>query len=355
VYTRLIRVILLVFALACAMVAEDTWKGVNRIVAVGDVHGDLPQLISVLRAAGVIDAANKWSGGKTHLVQTGDVLDRGPDSRKLIELFMTLEKQARSAGGAVHCLIGNHEAMNLYGDLRYVSAPDYAQYQNDESAALRDKGYQQHLEDLKHSPQTAELVPDDAYRKKWESTHPLGFFERMAYFAADGVYGKWIRGHEAIIKVNDMVFLHGGISEKFASLSIRKINEQITKELRDFSKLEGGMAMDDQGPLWYRGLADGDEKQLDDLVSAALERMGARQIVIGHTPTKGMVLPRFNGKVLLIDVGLSQVYGAHPACLVIEGGKEYTMHRGTRVPLPEMPAGLTQYLSQIRALDMRPQ
>ena len=79
----------------------------------GDVHGDFPQLIGVLRAAGVIDKKNKWSGGKTHLVQTGDVLDRGPDARKLLDFLITLEKQARSAGGAVHCLIGNHEAMNL--------------------------------------------------------------------------------------------------------------------------------------------------------------------------------------------------------------------------------------------------
>ena len=61
--------------------AEDTWKGVDRIVAVGDVHGDVPALTGVLRAAGVMDRDNNWSGGKTHLVQNGDLLDRGPESR----------------------------------------------------------------------------------------------------------------------------------------------------------------------------------------------------------------------------------------------------------------------------------
>lgn len=319
---RLIRVILLTLALTFILVAEDTWKNVARIVAVGDIHGDFDQCTRVLRSAGVIDRDNRWSGG-THLVQTGDLLDRGPDSRKLIGLMMALEKQAHAAGGAVHCLIGNHEAMNLYGDLRYVSAADYASYKTDQSAG--------------------------------DSTHPLGFFERQAAFAADGPYGKWIRGHNAIIRINDMVFLHGGIGPKYARFSMRKINEEVSEELHDFSRLEGGMVMDEEGPLWYRGLAEGDETPLADHVRGVLERLGAKTLVIGHTPTKGMILPRFGGKVLLIDVGLSQVYGGHAACLVVEGGKAYAIHRGHRVPLPSMPAELAGYLSQIRAIDMRPE
>ncbi len=351
---RFITTILVAVALTFSASAEDTWKGVGRIVAVGDVHGDLAQFTSVLRSAELVDVNSKWTGGKTHLVQVGDLLDRGPDSRKLIEMLMSLEKQAHAAGGAVHCLIGNHEAMNLYGDLRYVSAADYASYQTDRSAALRDKAYEQHVEDLRHNPQTPALEVDDAYRKKWESSHPLGFVERQSFFAADGAYGKWIRGHNAIIRINDMVFLHGGISPKYAKFTIRKINEEVTKELRDFSKLEEGMVMDEEGPLWYRGLADADESSLEDHVKAVLERFGAKTLVIAHTPTKGMILPRFGGKVLLVDVGLSQVYGGHTACLLVEGGKAYALHHGQKVALPMMPAELAPYLAQIRAIDMRP-
>ena len=92
------------------------WTGVERTVAVGDVHGDYDQLAAVLKSAGLIDEQGNWSGGKTHLVQNGDVLDRGPDSRKAMDLLMRLEKQAAEAGGYVHALIGNHEAMNVYGD-----------------------------------------------------------------------------------------------------------------------------------------------------------------------------------------------------------------------------------------------
>jgi hypothetical protein len=348
------RVFLLALLLASGLFAEDSWKGVSRIVAVGDVHGDLAQFTSVLRSAGIIDRDNRWAGGKTHLVQNGDLLDRGPDSRKLIELLMGLEKQARAAGGQVHCLIGNHETMNLFGDLRYVSPPDFASYQTGESAALRDKFYQQHLTDLQQNPQTASLQPDDAYRKKWEAEHPLGFFERQALFAADGAFGKWIRGHNAIIRINDMVFLHGGISPAYAKLGIRKINDEISKELRDFSKLEGGMVMDQDGPLWYRGLAQGDERSLNEHVSGLLERLGAKYMVIGHTPTKGMVLTRFDGKVIEIDVGLSATYGSHTACLVVEDGKPFALHRAKKVTLPVGPADLSRYLAQIRAIDGQP-
>jgi hypothetical protein len=244
--------------------------------------------------------------------------------------------------------------MNLYGDLRYVSAADYAEYQTDQSESLRDKAYKQHVEDMKHNPQMAGVQPDDAYRKKWENTHPLGFVERQSYFSANGEYGKWFRGHNAVVKINDMVFLHGGISPKYAKTSIRKMNDEISKELRDFSKLEGGTAMDQEGPLWYRGLATDDENKLASHVKAVLERLGVKTIVIAHTPTKGMVMPRFDGKVLMIDVGLSAVYGSHTACLVVEGGKQFAMHRGEKVPLPTMPAEVARYLAQVRALDSAP-
>ena len=350
-----IRLIAALICLSLAAFAEDTWKNVARIVAVGDVHGDLAQFTAVLRSAGVIDRDNNWSGGKTHLVQTGDLLDRGPDSRRLIELLMKLEKQARQAGGEVHCLVGNHETMNLYGDLRYVSAADYAEYQTDNSEALRAQAYKQHLEDLSHNPQMAGVQPDDAYRRKWESAHPLGWVERQNYFSAGGEYGKWIRGHNAIVKINDMVFLHGGISPKYARMSLRKINEEVSREMRDFSKLEGGVVMDQEGPLWYRGLAQDDERPLAVHVKAVLERMGAKTIVIGHTPTKGMVLPRFEGSVLLIDVGLSEFYGSHTAALLVEAGKAFAIHRGERVALPGMAADLPRYLSQIRNLETAPE
>src|SRR5262245_11830105 len=91
---------------------------VERVLAVGDVHGSYEKFVEILKVAGLLDAKNKWSGGKAHLVQLGDVIDRGPDSRKAIDLLRQLVKDAQSAGGRVHALLGNHELMRILHDFR---------------------------------------------------------------------------------------------------------------------------------------------------------------------------------------------------------------------------------------------
>ena len=104
------------------------WTGVERVIAIGDLHGDYEQYLKVMKSAGLIDKKEKWSGGQTHLVQTGDITDRGPDSRKIIDHLVKLSKQAKKAGGYVHLLIGNHESMNVVGDLRYVAPGEFAAF-----------------------------------------------------------------------------------------------------------------------------------------------------------------------------------------------------------------------------------
>ncbi len=78
--------------------ADDTWNNVDRVVAVGDIHGDYEQYLAVLKSAGLVDDGGHWAGGKTHLVQTGDMLDRGPDSRPVLDSLIKLEQEAQSAG-----------------------------------------------------------------------------------------------------------------------------------------------------------------------------------------------------------------------------------------------------------------
>ncbi len=106
---------------------RSEFEAVDRIVAIGDVHGAYDTFVENLKATGLVDDALDWIGGKTHLVQTGDVLDRGPDSRKAIDLLMKLEPQAGAAGGRVHALIGNHEFFNAVGALDYLSDAEAAQ------------------------------------------------------------------------------------------------------------------------------------------------------------------------------------------------------------------------------------
>jgi hypothetical protein len=304
--------LLLFLFLAAGASAQHEFQGAGRVVAVGDIHGGYDQFTAILRSAGVIDKRNRWAAGKTHLVQIGDMVNRGPASRKVMDLLMNLEGQARRAGGRVHVLVGNHEAMNLYGDLRYNVPADWAAYRSPDAVGLRESFWEASVPQAKRA--------DAAFRKQWEAEHPLGWVEHRQAFAPNGRYGKWLRERPAAVKIDNLVFIHGGISPKYASWTINRFNEAVSAELRDFSRLEGGVVLDSDGPLWYRGLAEAPEEELAAHVDRVLENLGARHIVIGHTPSLEGIKPRFGGKVLPIDVGISPSYGGRQECLVVEGG-----------------------------------
>ncbi|MEM1146069.1 MAG: metallophosphoesterase, partial [Pseudomonadota bacterium] len=159
--------------LAVAADLQDEWSGVERVVTVGDVHGDYDGYINVLKDAGIVNRRGKWVAGETHLVQIGDVSDRGPDTAKIIRHLKKLEKQARKAGGYVHALIGNHEAMNMLGDLRYVHPGEYEALKSRKAKALRDAYYRQvvaYLEAQENGP-----IIDEAFETRWMEEHPLGY------------------------------------------------------------------------------------------------------------------------------------------------------------------------------------
>jgi hypothetical protein len=346
---------LLLLLLAWPPAGQDVIRGVERVVAVGDVHGDYEQFVAVLRSAELIDVQLRWTGGKAQLVQTGDVLDRGADSRKAMELLMRLEDEARQAGGAVHCLIGNHEAMNLYGDLRYLSPGEVAAFRDENSDKARDEFFKEHQKELERALPPGKVPKfDEAYRKRWEAEVPLGFAEHRRAFSPQGKYGKWIRSHDAVLQIDGTLFLHGGISPPFADGSVRQINDRVRSELQDFSKLEGGIVQDPNGPLWYRGLAQEEEPLLEAHVGRVLARYKVDRIAIGHTYTDGAIRSRFGGKVLVIDVGLSRFYDpqGRMACLVVEKGRPFALHRGRRVELPaDSDRDLERYVGETGALD----
>ena len=329
--------------------STDSWDGVERTVAVGDVHGDYEQFTEVLASAGLIDGNGDWIGGKTHLVQTGDVVDRGPDSRAVMDLLMKLEKQAAAAGGAVHALIGNHEAMNVYGDLRYVSPGEYASYVH-EGDASRVIGYGG---DEVRAPAKPAIV-----KIAMTTAAPTGYAEHRAAFAPDGVYGRWIRSHNAIIRINRTLFVHAGLGAKYEDWTMDRINDQVRAELNDFTKLHGGIATDEDGPLWYRGLATGDESTLAPTVDEVLKKFDVDRIVIGHTYAQAAITPRFGGKVVMIDIGLSRVYDniGKVGCLEIDGDHAIAVHRGQKLELPKDDNGpdMLRYLREAAALDPKP-
>jgi hypothetical protein len=277
-----------------AAAQQDAWAGVDRIVAVGDVHGDYEQFVRTLRAAGVVDAANKWIAGKTHLVQLGDILGRGAESRKVMDLVMGLEPQAAEAGGAVHALIGNHEAMELLGDWRYVNPEDEKAYGGEEG--LR-----------------SALGPQ-------------------------GRYGRWIRKHNTVIKINDILFVHAGLTPALARRSTAEINRTVREEL--LRGVQDGIAADADGPLWDRSLVVDDEEEVAKRLEGMLKAYGARRMVVGHTVSPEGVSARAGGRLIMVDVGMAGLYGGPAACLVVEKGTLYEVrHPGVKRKVPlEAPA-----------------
>jgi hypothetical protein len=331
-----------------AAATQDSWGNVERIVAVGDVHGDLAQLLTVLRDAGLVDGKGRWVGGRAHLVQTGDRVDRGPDSRKVMDLFMRLEKEARKKKGMVHPLIGNHEAMNVLGDLRYTTPEEYASFTTPDSGRVRAALIERLTEERR---QQEKPPPTPEETAQWEKDYPLGFVEHRLAYGREGRYGSWIRRQNVVIKIGDTLFLHGGVAPKYADFTLTDLNERVRQELREGDAQLALLTSDPDGPLWYRGLAQ-DDPALQEHVLNVLGRHGCRRIVIGHTPTDGLVMPRFGGRVVQIDVGLSRVFGGPPAALVIESGRAYALHRGRKVALPEDPgADVLRYVREIAALE----
>src|SRR5262245_27006560 len=170
------------------------FDNVDRIVAIGDVQGAYDRFLEILQTAEIVDKNGRWSGGKTHLVQLGDVLDRGPDSRKAFDLLARLEREAASAGGRVHSLIGNHEVMRLIGDTRYTTPAEYAAFATRDSQDVR-------KEFIESRP--------PAERERLLTEMPLGMIEMLRAFGTDGSYGSRLRGLNAVVSINGIVFLHG--------------------------------------------------------------------------------------------------------------------------------------------------
>ncbi|MEE4280238.1 MAG: metallophosphoesterase [Halieaceae bacterium] len=335
-------------AVALAAAPDDDWQGVKRIVAVADVHGDYDNYIRVLEEAGVINRRGRWSAGETHFVQLGDVPDRGADTDRIIAHLRKLEEQARRDGGRVHLLIGNHEAMNISGDLRYVHAGEYRALQTRRSAALRDAYFEQvreYVEGLDDGPEV-----DEAWRDKWFEEHPLGYVEHRQHWHPSGEFGSWVIEHNAVLRINRTLFVHGGLSPAVLHLSIREINEQVREELA--SEAREGLIVAEDGPLWYRGLADNNEtEEMAAHVQALLDTYDADRIVVGHTPGFGTIIPRYDARVLAADSGIGAYYGSHLASLLIEGDRLFTVHQGERVELPASDEGRVDYLKAIDAIE----
>ncbi len=202
--------------------------------------------------------ATAGPGGRAIFIQTGDVLDRGDDSRRVLDLLRRLERDAQRAGGRVLPLLGNHELMRLLGDWRYISAGELRAFRNADSSDLRELVYGNIVTAAKDRA-AAEKMPFDerAFREQFLKDVPLGFIEMRQAFDVKGDYGPWIRARPTMAIVNGIAYLHGGISEKVAPLGCPGINAAVAKELASIpmppERVAGLLSAGEDGPLWYAG------------------------------------------------------------------------------------------------------
>lgn len=264
----------------------------QRIVAIGDLHGDLAATRAALRLAGAIDERDAWIGGDLVLVQTGDQLDRGDDEIEILDLFDRLTEQAAASGGAVHVLNGNHEFLNVKGDVRYVTLDGFADFLDEPVPGLS-------------GAQPATVV--------------AAVLARIRAFRPGGPMALRLAARNVVAVVGDTVFVHGGVLPEVAGYGIERLNQESRDWLRGERGSPADLLLDRDGPVWSRHYSKDTDEDDCRLLEEALKRLGASRMVVGHTVQKDRITSGCDGRVWRIDVGLARHYGGVPAALEIAG------------------------------------
>ncbi len=262
---------------------EAVHSNVDKQYIVSDIEGNFRAFRRLLQANKIIDENFNWIFGTGHLVLTGDFVDRGDQQTEVLWLIYSLEEKAKAAGGYVHYILGNHEIMNLNGDLRYLNAK-YTQ-----NAILLN----QHFVTL--------------YNENTE-------------------LGRWLRTKNVIEKVGDILFCHAGISPAVNKMDLpaNEINKLVRPYYADtlyqYTSPQTDILYSDEGPFWYRGYYYGATKASIPQLDSTLSIYKVQHISTGHTVIADTISVLYNGKVLNTDVhhakGLSEG-------LLIEKGKYY--------------------------------
>lgn len=272
------------------------YRPAQRVVALGDVHGDLDATRRALRLAGAIDGDDHWIGGDLVVVQTGDQLDRGDEERAILELFEGLREQAAKAGGAFHALNGNHEIMNAAGDLRYVTPGGFEDFADVPGLDLSDGRL---------------------------SRIPASARPRAAAFMPGAPYARMLARRNVVIIVGDTVFVHGGVLPEHVA-ELETLNDEVRRWLhgthaRPAEVVQAIMAPD--SPVWTRAYSDDVGPEDCAMLEDTLRALSVSRMVVGHTVQQEGITSACDAKVWRIDVGMAAHYGGRPQALEIENGR----------------------------------
>jgi hypothetical protein len=285
----------------------------SRIVAVGDLHGDLNALRQTFRLAGAIDSEDRWVGKDLTLVQCGDQLDRGDQDREVLDVLEKLELEAKAAGGTLLVLNGNHELMNASFDFRYVSRRGFAGFSDYSRQALG----------------AAERLPDEQRG-------------RAAAFTPGAPYALKLARHLTIAQVGDSLFAHGGVLPAHIDYGLDRINREASDFLAGKLRALPTALSAEDSPVWTRFYGQEIEPATCSVLTRVLAQVGAKRLIVGHTVQKGGINAACQDRLYRIDVGLSSFYGATtPAVLEISA-------QGTRILTPTEPKSTGAKQSQPR-------
>ena len=262
----------------------QSFKRVDSIAVITDVHGQYDIYINQLMSNGIIDGNLNWKFGKGHLVYLGDAFDRGDRVTEILWHLFSLEKQAAKAGGMVHFILGNHELMVLDEDLRFIS-------------------------------------------QKYKDVETISGEKYSELFSENSVLGKWLRSKPVMVTINDIIFVHGGISPELArrNLKIKQINQIFYESIvgKDIWSAGENEELDflagNDGPSWYRGYFT-DPAFSETSLDSILVFYDKAHIVVGHTTHKDLQA-LFNNKILGIDAGI--MYNQPGAMLIYKKGYFY--------------------------------
>jgi len=264
------------------------YKGDYTVAALSDFHGQYDLMIELLKNNHIIDENKQWNFGNGHFVITGDIFDRGKKVTEILWFLYDLERQAELAGGKIHLTLGNHEVMILNGNYKYL----------------------------------AEKYKDAA--KKLNKPY-------NALFSKGSILGNWLRSKPVLVKVNDMLFAHGGFHPMLArkNVSLEKINQVFKESLveAELATPREGLAEylhKRDGPIWYRGYFAKERKKDNGAtiseIDLLLEHFDVKHIIVGHTSQKH-IETRFEGKVIAIDSSMKR--GKYGEILFIEKDKKW--------------------------------
>jgi hypothetical protein len=359
-----------------------------KIIVLGEVQGAANTVATFLEHLDLIDSEHHWSGGDTVLIQTGDLIDDGEHVLAALDLFMRLQGEAAAAGGRVIVLIGNHEALNMLGELRDVNPIAYQSFAGPDSESRRRQLWEKWS---KWRTQRAEAVgevfiADSEAEAQWFAAHPPGWVEYAESMRPEGVYGAWLRSLPVAVEINDVLFIHGGVNQEIEDREVAAINRRAAEEIGNFDGYRALMVaeglclptsaagemvdvvnqeaayintlddserttsnprvarllevyelgqwkswslLDGKGPLCFRGAARWPEEEHGQEMAAILEEFDVERMVTGQSDGRNrLIQARFDNRVLLTSIDMTDDpdgRGGDPQALEIVGGDYFVV------------------------------